>query len=208
MSFTPIAVYLPYVLIALAVGFLVLGAGFLAWKRCKEESQKNLQKQQRQKNRDIKKQQREKDLASRPSKVIMSDPSVSQQTATKLKRGRSSVILLVEDSPTMMTTLRKILERWEYKVVTASDGRKAWAELQKSKPDLVISDIDMPELNGIELLKLMRSDLVLMSVPVILITASPYYHLEASQENGVNGLLSKPFEDKALLNQVRYLLQE
>ena len=108
----------------------------------------------------------------------------------------------------MMTTLRKILERWEYKVVTASDGRKAWAELQKSKPDLVISDIDMPELNGIELLKLMRSDLVLMSVPVILITASPYYHLEASQENGVNGLLSKPFEDKALLNQVRYLLQE
>lgn len=208
MSFTPIAVYLPYVLIALAVGFLVLGAGFLAWKRYKEESQKKLQKQQRQKNRDIKKQQREKDLASRPSKVIMSDPSVSQQTATKLKRGRSSVILLVEDSPTMMTTLRKILERWEYKVVTASDGRKAWAELQKSKPDLVISDIDMPELNGIELLKLMRSDLVLMSVPVILITASPYYHLEASQENGVNGLLSKPFEDKALLNQVRYLLQE
>ena len=124
------------------------------------------------------------------------------------RRGRTSLILLVEDSPTMLLALKKILERWEYKVITAEDGREAWGHLQKSKPDLVISDIDMPKLNGLELLKLIRTDIVFMHIPVILITGNDKYHLLASQEGGVNGLLSKPFDDKALIDQVRYLLQE
>lgn len=136
-------------------------------------------------------------------KVILSEAS-----PTTPKRGRPSVILLVEDSPTILLTLRKILERWNYKVITSSNGRKAWLELQKHKPDLVISDIDMPELNGIELVRLMRSDLMLIDVPVLLITGNAHFHLQASQEAGVNGLLSKPFEDKSLIDQVRYLLQE
>lgn len=190
------------------------------WQKKSAEKKKNEQKKKRKEIRDQRKKQEQERLAKQPPKVIVAPENLSEQaplppgtsplrqTPSKIQRGRMSVILLVEDSPTVMTTLRKILERWGYKVITASDGRKAWAELQKQKPDLVVSDIDMPELSGIELLKLMRSDLVLMSVPVILITASPYHYLQASQEVGVNGLLAKPFEDKALLNQVRYLLQE
>ena len=93
-------------------------------------------------------------------------------------------------------------------MVTAEDGRQAWAQLQKIKPDLVISDIDMPQLNGLELLNLMRSDILFMNIPVLLITGNASYHLAASHEAGVNGLLAKPFEDKALIDQVRYILQE
>lgn len=118
------------------------------------------------------------------------------------------MVLLVEDSPTMLLALRKILERWNYRVITAVDGRQAWAELQKNKPDLVISDIDMPQMNGLELLKLMRGDILFMHIPVILITGNASYHLEASHQAGVNGLISKPFEDKSLIDQVRYVLQE
>ena len=129
-------------------------------------------------------------------------------TLSSPQRGRASVILLVEDSPTMLLALRKILERWHYKVVTAENGRQAWGHLQKMKPDLVISDIDMPQLNGLELVNLMRSDIVFMNIPVILITGNASFHLQASQQAGVNGLLAKPFEDRALIDQVRYILQE
>jgi CheY-like chemotaxis protein len=141
----------------------------------------------------------------KPSPVITTDPG---EILSKVPRGRASSVLLVEDSPTTLLALRKILERWNYRVTTAADGRQAWAEMQRAKPDLVISDIDMPEMTGLELLQLMRADLVLLDVPVILITGSARLHLQAGQQAGVNGLLAKPFEDKVLIDQIRYILQE
>lgn len=141
--------------------------------------------------------------AKKAPKVI-----ISGNVPSKVKRGRSSVVLLVEDSPTILLALRKVLERWEYKVITAKDGREAWAELQKKKPDIIISDIEMPELSGIELVKLMRSDLTLMDVPVILITANAEQFLNVNKVVNVEGILQKPFEDKVLIDQIRYILQE
>jgi two-component system chemotaxis response regulator CheY len=184
---------------------LAVVGGVLGWghaQSLKEKKRLELRNQRKAEKLEAR-QKRLNDDQSRISKVI--DSGV---TETKRRPSRPSVILLVEDSPTMMLALRKILERSDYKVVTATDGRKAWGELQKQKPDLVLSDIDMPELNGIELLKLMRTDLILMDVPVILITGSPYFHIQASTEAGVSGLLAKPFEDRALLQQVKYVLQE
>lgn len=169
------------------------------------QKKKNL----RQKRRNIKESLRIKEEERR--NLELRKPAEVMTTASPPpppRRGRTSLILLVEDSPTMLVALKKILERWEYKVITAQDGREAWGQLQKSKPDLVISDIDMPKLNGLELLKLIRTDIVFMHIPVILITGDASFHLQASQEGGVSGLLSKPFEDKTLVDQVRYLLQE
>lgn len=178
--------------------------GIVLWAMVKKsEHIQQKKKEQRRADRAARKQKAFDEDRARPPKVI-----VSEQVPTKIKRGRPSVILLVEDSQTMMLALRKVLERWNYKVITATDGRRAWAELQKHKPDLVISDIEMPELSGIELLKLIRADLVLMDLPVILITGNPYQHLQAGQQVGVDGLLLKPFEDRALIDQVRYILQE
>ena len=166
---------------------------------------KNRKKRQEAKERLLKEEEEARQWKLRkPAEVI-----ATQAASTPApRRGRQSLILLVEDSPTTLLALRKILERWEYRVITAEDGRDAWAQLQKTKPDLVVSDIDMPRLNGIELVKLMRNDIVYMHIPVILITGNTSYHLEAGREAGVNGLLSKPFEDRALVDQVRYILQE
>ena len=185
------------------IGFALLLGAVLWFMVKKSEHIQRRQKEQRRADRAARKKKAQEEDQARPPKVI-----VSEQVPTKIKRGRPSVILLVEDSQTMMLALRKVLERWNYKVITATDGRKAWAELQKNKPDLVISDIEMPELSGIELLKLIRADLVLMDLPVILITGNPYQHLQAGQQVGVDGLLLKPFEDRALIDQVRYILQE
>jgi len=72
----------------------------------------------------------------------------------------------------------------------------------------LISDIEMPNLNGVELVKLMRSDLTLMDIPVVLITGSADQYLKAGQMIEIEGLLQKPFDDKILIDQIRYILQE
>lgn len=191
---------------SLLVFFLVLAffAGVYAFFKMQAQSKVTA----RQKIKLIKKQQeeekRQQDLR-KPAEVIATTNPLPLHAP---KRGRVSLILLVEDSPTMLLTLRKILERWNYKVITASDGRQAWTQLQKNKPDLVVSDIDMPHLNGLELLQLIRNDILFMNIPVILITGNATMHFQATQQAGVNGLLAKPFEDRALIDQVRYLLQE
>lgn len=186
------------VLVVLA--FLALGyTGAIAWKKHKKE-QVELR---RQAEREERRRQRKLEDESLPSKVI-----ISGEVPSKVRRGRRSVVLLVDDSPTMLLKLRKILELWEYKVITAKDGREAWGELQKVKPDLLVSDIEMPNLNGLELVKLMRSDLTLMDVPVVLITGNVEQYLKAGQMFEIEGLLQKPFEDKILIDQIRYILQE
>lgn len=186
------------VLMVLAlVGVAYVGA--IAWQKKqkeKEELRKQLERQERRRQRKIEDE-------NRPSKVI-----ISGEVPSKVRRGRRSVVLLVDDSPTMLLKLRKVLELWEYKVITAKDGREAWGELQKVKPDLLVSDIEMPNLNGLELVKLMRSDLTLMSVPVVLITGNVEQYLKAGQMVEIEGLLQKPFEDKVLIDQIRYILQE
>lgn len=186
------------VLMVLAlVGVAYVGA--IAWQKKqkeKEELRKQLERQERRRQRKLEDE-------SRPSKVI-----ISGEVPSKVRRGRRSVVLLVDDSPTMLLKLRKVLELWEYKVITAKDGREAWSELQKVKPDLLVSDIEMPNLNGLELVKLMRSDLTLMSVPVVLITGNVEQYLKAGQMAEIEGLLQKPFEDKILIDQIRYILQE
>lgn len=151
-------------------------------------------------------------VSARPSSVAI--PSNANVLAPALphtrapRRGRASSILLVDDSSTVRKSLRAALERWGYRVEEASNGREAWAKLQAARPDMVVSDIDMPVMNGLDLVRLIKSDLVLMNVPVLLITSDPYTHVQAAQKEGVAGLLAKPFDDSALIDQVRFVLQE
>lgn len=186
--------------VLIVIAFLgVVYVGTIAWQKKqkeKEDLRKQLERQERRRQRKLEDE-------NRPSKVI-----ISGEVPSKVRRGRRSVVLLVDDSPTMLLKLRKVLELWEYKVITAKDGREAWSELQKVKPDLLVSDIEMPNLNGLELVKLMRSDLTLMSVPVVLITGNVEQYLKAGQMVEIEGLLQKPFEDKILIDQIRYILQE
>jgi len=117
---------------------------------------------------------------------------------------------LVDDSVTVLKSTAAMLEEKEYRVITAENGRKAWSILQNDnqRPDAVISDIDMPMMSGFALLKYIRSDLVLSDMPVILMTGKTYYHAQAGKEQGLSGLLSKPFESNALYEQLKYVLQE
>src|SRR5688572_15779111 len=79
-------------------------------------------------------------------------------------------ILIAEDSPTQSQRLRHILEQQGYLVTAAPNGRVALAAAEKDKPTLIISDVVMPEMDGYELCRQVKTHELLADVPVILVT--------------------------------------
>lgn len=125
------------------------------------------------------------------------------------KRGdRRPVVLVVDDSSTIIGSIKKSLEERQYRVVVAANGREAWSALQDLKPDIVVSDIEMPVMDGLTLLRMIRLDIDLANLPVILMSANASAMVQAGKQDGVSGLLAKPFDDRDLIGQIRFLLQE
>lgn len=121
---------------------------------------------------------------------------------------RRPVVLVVDDSPTALEAARRLLEDHRYRVVTATHGKDAWSALQDLHPDLILTDIEMPHLDGFGLLRMVRADLALADVPVVFMTANPVHHIRAGKQTGVDGFVVKPYKEEDLIGQIQYLLQE
>ena len=90
---------------------------------------------------------------------------------SRTEEDRKAKILLAEDSPFFLRVVRSYLESEGYEVVTAENGREALERLHQIKVDLVVSDIEMPLMNGIELVRAIRANPVLRELPVIALTS-------------------------------------
>ena len=117
-------------------------------------------------------------------------------------------VLVVEDSITARMLLKNILESAGYRVKTTVDGVDAWTALKTEPFDLVVSDIQMPRMNGFELTAKIRGDRQLSTLPVILVTglSSP-----ADRERGVDVganayIVKREFDQSNLLEVIRRLI--
>ncbi|GAA4433209.1 hypothetical protein GCM10023091_06400 [Ravibacter arvi] len=116
-------------------------------------------------------------------------------------------ILLVDDSEEVIAYLADLLYE-EYQIITTSNGEEAIRELQRENIQLVISDVMMPLMDGLELCRLIRSDERICHVPVILLTAKDSMQSKIEGlETGADAYIEKPFYPKYLLAQVSNLLQ-
>ncbi len=116
-------------------------------------------------------------------------------------------ILIVEDSPTQALLLENILEKHGYQVFLARDGRMALELLQKKIPTLVITDIQMPGMDGYELCHAIKSDPALKSLPVILLTSlSAPQDIVRGLECGADNFVVKPYEEEFLLSRIHFIL--
>lgn len=90
-----------------------------------------------------------------------------------LQRDRSSItsVLVVDDDPLFLAALRPLLEPWGIRMTALDDPLCFWEVLERSNPDLLILDVEMPEINGIELCKTIRSDPNWQSLPIVFLTA-------------------------------------
>ncbi len=118
---------------------------------------------------------------------------------------RRKSILVVEDSITARTLMRNILEAAGYEVATAVDGAEAFLKIHEGSFDLVVSDVDMPRMNGFELASRIRADERHSRLPLILVTAlESQADRERGMEVGANAYIVKSsFEQSNLLEAVR-----
>ncbi len=108
--------------------------------------------------------------------------------------GNSATILVVEDSSMNQMLIEIMLRRLNYNVIIASSGEEALDLLQKCAVDLVLSDIMMPEMNGIELLECIRASRDFSRLPVVLMTAGGRASLSTeAMKEGADDFLSHPF---------------
>lgn len=119
-----------------------------------------------------------------------------------------SKILIVEDSAIQAEMLRRILVREGYEAVVAKDGAEGLEAAPKYKPDLILSDINMPVMDGFEMCSKIKQDAALRDIPLILLTQ--LYEPEevlTGLESGADAYITKPYKEDYLLSMVRVTLE-
>jgi CheY-like chemotaxis protein len=115
-------------------------------------------------------------------------------------------VLLVEDAPFLRYAFGRLLRLHGFDVMEVNDGREALACLCKFRPQLIVTDLMMPGMDGVELIKRLRADPETADLPVVAITAEATEQAEQrARRAGVDDILVKPIDLPTLLDRLRAL---
>ncbi|XGV99131.1 MAG: response regulator [Leptolyngbya sp. BL-A-14] len=118
-----------------------------------------------------------------------------------------SRILIVDDNPDLRAYVSTILREQGYRVWTARNGSEGFQSAQAHRPQLIVSDLMMPMVSGLDMIRMIREEEELKGIPIILLTAKADEDTRIEGvERGADAYLSKPFSDRELLAEVRNLL--
>ena len=121
----------------------------------------------------------------------------------------SKTIMVVDDNPDIITIVRTILEGKGFNVLSASSGAECLEALKSHKPDLIVLDIMMPEMDGLEVLTRLKSMSEFTNIPVVLLTAKVQYEdVLGGYKLGADYYITKPFTSTQLINGINLLLGE
>ncbi len=121
--------------------------------------------------------------------------------------GRPHRILVADDDPQMREMIAGLIRELGYEAMEVADGEAALAAVALSPPDLVLSDVSMPGLDGFEVCRRLKADPMTRLIPVVLITGIGNEHKVAGLEAGADEFLGKPFSPEELRARVRSLLR-
>jgi len=112
-------------------------------------------------------------------------------------------VVIADDEPSMRLLVHATIESDDYNVVEAANGNEAWALIQKLKPSLVLLDVQMPGMSGLDVLRSIKAHAGLTSTRVILLTATAQENdIESGLIAGADFYLTKPFSPLDLLTRV------
>ena len=139
---------------------------------------------------------------------LITDDNEEKNTETNTFQTKDYSLLVVDDNQDLIDFLRDTMKAHFKQVYTAADGVEALEIVRKYQPDIVVSDVMMPRMNGYELCKQIKENIDISHIPVILLTARDD---EQSQLHGykigADGYLTKPFEEEMLLELIRSRLR-
>ena len=115
----------------------------------------------------------------------------------------TKTVLIVEDNKISMKLFHDLLEAHGYNVLQAKDGTEGWRKAHEQRPDLILMDIQLPGVTGLEVTKWLKDDQILKSIPVIAITA---FAVDGDEqkflESGCDAYISKPFSIPVFLQTI------
>ena len=111
-------------------------------------------------------------------------------------------ILIIDDEEKLVSNIKMFLELNGYQVLTAYNGKEGLEAAQNNKPDIIVSDIMMPEMDGYTMLREMKFDETLKDIPVIMLTAKEGMS-EMCEIEGASEFLTKPFDMNVLLDAIK-----
>ena len=142
---------------------------------------------------------------AQPYMLESADDKAPKQTLLVPAAPKIPLILVVDDSITVRRVTQRLLQREGYRVVMAADGLQALERLQEERPTVVLSDIEMPRMDGFDLARNIRSDPRLSDLPIVMITSRiAGKHREHAKELGVDHYLGKPYSEDELMSLVRH----
>ena len=119
----------------------------------------------------------------------------------------AATVLVVDDDPVILRLLEVNFDMEGYTVLTAADGAAALEVARERHPDVVVSDVMMPRMNGIELVQALRADDRTSGIPILLLSAKAQNaDVKAGLDAGADDYLTKPFEPLELVERVAALL--
>lgn len=151
-------------------------------------------------------------LIVQPNKLIQKYLTHKNKYPIALPETNSTIvktIMVVDDALTVRRVLKKCLEKENYQVTLAKDGQDALLHLPVQLPDLILLDVEMPRMDGFQLLKEIRSNPEMPYIPVIMITSrTGKKHQQRAKALGADAYLGKPYDQAKLLMLIDQLLQK
>lgn len=122
---------------------------------------------------------------------------------------KGSLVLIVEDNAQNMMMMRDLLQAQGYEVLQACTGRQGWDLARTHQPDLILMDIQLPDVSGLEVTKWLKADQALKSIPVVAVTAFAMKgDGELMLEMGCDGYLAKPISIPDFLQILQYFFDQ
>jgi chemosensory pili system protein ChpA (sensor histidine kinase/response regulator) len=135
-----------------------------------------------------------------PARALMRQARPAAGGAADAVAPRAPLVMVVDDSLTVRRVTQRLLLREGYRVVLAKDGLEALERLAEERPRVLLSDIEMPRMDGFDLLRNVRADERLAGLPVVMISSRiAQKHRDYAAELGVDHYLGKPFSEEQLL---------
>ena len=119
----------------------------------------------------------------------------------------AKTILIIEDEPKNLKLLRDLLQRFQYDTLEATDGEQGVELARARNPDLILMDIMMPKMDGLEATRILKADTITRHIPIIALTS---YAMKGDRERtleaGCDGYIAKPVDIQEVLKTVAHFL--